>query len=76
MKMEVCPFDKLDSSDLFVDCVYKGGPTSDMSSEPFHKLIPKCENAGGFRKKLREQELEINELKKQIEIILSDRQNQ
>lgn len=25
-----------------------------MSSEPFHKLIPGCENAGGFRKKRRE----------------------
>ena len=25
-----------------------------MSAEPFHKLIPGCENAGGFRKKLRE----------------------
>lgn len=25
-----------------------------MSSEPFHKLVPGCENAGGFRKKLRE----------------------
>lgn len=25
-----------------------------MSSEPFHKLILGCENAGGFRKKLRE----------------------
>ena len=25
-----------------------------MSAEPFHKLIPGCENDGGFRKKLRE----------------------
>lgn len=25
-----------------------------MSAEPFHKLIPRCENSGGFRKKLRE----------------------
>lgn len=25
-----------------------------MSSEPFHKLTPGCENEGGFRKKLRE----------------------
>lgn len=49
-----CPFERLDSSDLVVDCIYMGGPTSDMSSEPFHKLIPSCENAGGFRKKLRE----------------------
>ena len=51
--MEVS-FEKLDSADLVIDCVYKGGETSDMSSEPFHKLIPRCENAGGFRKKLRE----------------------
>lgn len=51
--MEV-EFDKLDSSDLIVDCVYKGGSVSNMSAEPFHKLIPGCENAGGFRKKLRE----------------------
>ena len=28
--MEV-EFDKLDSSDLFVDCVYKGGSVSNMS---------------------------------------------
>lgn len=51
--MEV-PFEKLDTADLMIDCIYKGGKTSDMSSEPFHKLIPRCENAGGFRKKLRE----------------------
>ncbi len=51
--MEVT-FDNLDSSDLMIDCIYKGGPTSTMDSEPFHKLIPGCENAGGFRKKLRE----------------------
>ena len=25
-----------------------------MSAEPFHKLIPGCENDSGFRKKLRE----------------------
>ena len=51
--MEVA-FENLDRADLIVDCVYKGGPVSNMSSEPFHKLIPGCENAGGFRKKLRE----------------------
>ena len=48
------PFDKLDTSDLILDCIYKGGPVSNMSSEPFHKLIPGCGNSGGFRKKLRE----------------------
>ena len=51
--MEV-QFDKLESSDLIIDCIYKGGNTGDMSAEVLHKLIPRCENAGGFRKKLRE----------------------
>lgn len=47
-------FDDLDRADLFIDCVYKGGKANNISSEPFHKLIPRCENSGGFRKKLRE----------------------
>ena len=51
--MEV-KFEDLENADLFVDCIYKGGIAPNMSAEPFHKLIPKCENAGGFRKKLRE----------------------
>lgn len=51
--MEV-QFEDLEKADLFIDCVYKGGKVSNMSAEPFHKLIPGCENAGGFRKKLRE----------------------
>lgn len=51
--MEVA-FDDLEHSDLYVDCIYKGGTTPNMSAEPFHKLIPGCENSGGFRKKLRE----------------------
>ena len=46
-------FADLEKSDLYVDCIYKGGSIPNMSSEPFHKLIPGCENAGGFRKKLR-----------------------
>lgn len=46
-------FEDLDKSDLIVDCIYKGGTAPNMSAEPFHKLIPECENAGGFRKKLR-----------------------
>lgn len=53
MGMEV-EFNDLDKADLVIDCVYKGGAVSNMSAEPFHKLIPGCENAGGFRKKLRE----------------------
>lgn len=51
--MEV-QFEDLDKSDLIINCIYKGGKVPNMSSEPFHKLIPGCENSGGFRKKLRE----------------------
>lgn len=47
-------FEELSNSDLIVDCTYHGGTVPNMVSEPFHKLIPGCENAGGFRKKLRE----------------------
>lgn len=51
--MEV-QFEDLDKADLLIDCIYKGGSAPNMSAEPFHKLIPGCENSGGFRKKLRE----------------------
>lgn len=51
--MEVS-FNDLEHSDLFIDCIYKGGNAPNISAEPFHKLIPGCENSGGFRKKLRE----------------------
>ena len=51
--MEV-QFSDLDKADLVIDTIYKGGTAPNMSAEPFHKLIPGCENAGGFRKKLRE----------------------
>ena len=47
-------FENLPEADLIVDCIYKGGKTPNISAEPFHKLIPGCENSGGFRKKLRE----------------------
>jgi len=45
-------FDELESADLVIDAIYKGGTAPNMSAEPFHKLIPRCENSGGFRKKL------------------------
>ena len=51
MKIE---FADLEKADLIVDCIYKGGTAPNMSAEPFHKLIPGCENSGGIRKKLRE----------------------
>ena len=54
MGQKEIPFEALEYSDLYIDCIYKGGKAPNMSAEPFHKLIPGCENAGGFRKKLRE----------------------
>ncbi len=51
--MKEVKFKDLSKSDLIVDCVYKGGKSNNMSAEPLSKLIPNCENAGGFRKKLR-----------------------
>ena len=47
-------FEKLSQSDLYVDCIYKGGKAGNISDEPFHLLIPECENAGGFRKRNRQ----------------------
>ena len=47
-------FEELETADLVIDAVYKGGTAPNLSAEPFHKLIPGCENSGGFRKKLRE----------------------
>ena len=43
-------FNKLSSSDLIVDCVYKGGNGSSANNEPLHHLFPKCGVNGGFRK--------------------------
>lgn len=46
-------FEELANADLVIDAIYKGGTTPNMSAEPFHKLLPNCENSGGFRKVLR-----------------------
>lgn len=47
--MEI-PFNKLDTADLVIDCIYKGGNTGNMSDEVLHQLLPKCGNSSGFRK--------------------------
>lgn len=46
-------FEDLERADLVIDAIYKGGSAPNMSAEPFHKLLPNCENSGGFRKVLR-----------------------
>lgn len=47
--MEVA-FEKLDKSDLIVDCIYKGGLGPGADNEPLHHVFPKCGVNGGFRK--------------------------
>ena len=47
------PFEKLESADLVVDTVYKGGEVSGKASEVLHRLLPNCSNSGGFRKVMR-----------------------
>lgn len=51
--MRLVEFENLTTSDLHVNCIYKGGSAPNISAEPFHLLIPNCENSGGFRKKKR-----------------------
>lgn len=53
MSMEV-RFEDLGQADLIVECIYKGGTSGNRADEVLPKLIPRCENAGGFRKKKRE----------------------
>lgn len=43
------PFNKLGEANLYVDAVYEGGPSSDLSSEALSK-IAHVGNTGGFRK--------------------------
>ncbi len=46
-------FENLQSADLVVDTVYKGGKVSGKASEVLSKLMPGCSNSGGFRKVMR-----------------------
>ena len=50
--MEVL-FENLQTADLVVDTVYKGGTKSGKASEVLSKLMPGCSNSGGFRKIMR-----------------------
>lgn len=47
------PFENLESSDLIVDTIYKGGDLKGKASEVISKLLPNCSNSGGFRKVMR-----------------------
>ena len=52
INMEVV-FENLQTADLVVDTVYKGGTKSGKASEVLSKLMPGCSNSGGFRKVMR-----------------------
>lgn len=54
MSQKEFSFSELQDADFYIDAVYKGGTVSNISSDPFHNLFPKCGNSGGFRKVLRE----------------------
>lgn len=47
------PFENLESSDLIVDTIYKGGDLKGKASEVISELLPNCSNSGGFRKVMR-----------------------
>ena len=49
MQKEV-PFEDLESSDLFIDCLYKGGPYPNLRGEVLSRLMKGCGNVGGFRR--------------------------
>lgn len=57
MRLEVSmvevSFDELNTADLVVDTVYKGGKIGGKASEVLSKLLPNCSNSGGFRKIMR-----------------------
>lgn len=50
--MEIA-FEQLQTADLVVDTIYKGGKVSGKGSEVLSKLMPGCSNSGGFRKVMR-----------------------
>lgn len=47
--MEV-QFKDLESAELIIDCIYKGGTAKNISDEVLPRLLPKCGNSSGFRK--------------------------
>lgn len=51
MSLEI-PFDQLENSDLYVDCLYKGSTQGlkGKQGEVLNRLVPGCSNSGGFRR--------------------------
>ena len=45
--MHIVPFKELANADLVVEAIYEGG--KGIENEPISKLIPRLQNAGGFR---------------------------
>lgn len=53
MNCKTVEFDDLINSDLFIDCVYKGGKNNNVGDDPLSKLLG-TGNSGGFRKRKRD----------------------
>ena len=47
---DAVPFEQLQSADLVLGCVYRGGSAGSVADDPLNRLIP-VGNAGGFRYK-------------------------
>ncbi|MGO8728158.1 MAG: HNH endonuclease [Streptosporangiaceae bacterium] len=47
---DAVPFEQLQSADLVLGCVYRGGTAGSVADDPLNRLIP-VGNAGGFRYK-------------------------
>ena len=43
-------FQDLENAELWIDCIYKGGTSGNISDEVLPRLLPKCGNSSGFRK--------------------------
>ena len=47
--MKVYKFEELEQAPLVIDAVYQSGPAKNIKDEPFHVLLPRTSNQGGFR---------------------------
>ena len=47
--MKKFKFEELENAPLVIDAIYESGPAKNIKDEPFHILLPRTSNQGGFR---------------------------
>ena len=47
--MRIFKFNELKEAPLIIDAIYQSGPAKNIKDEPFHILLPRTSNMGGFR---------------------------